>query len=199
MTRCLRHSRASSDSPSSSRGRRRTCPASPPRPDTRFRSGSTTRCRSSRLSSRMDGAAIGTGPFRRVEHAPDRAILQRNEKYWREPHARLDRIEFRASLPAAEIVDGLRAGRLDLVRDLLPQDLDAIVRDVRFRGGLSETPKKNSYFAMFHQASPAGSNPALRRALAGVTRSQEFVWGALGRFAMPATGLIPPGVLAHDP
>ena len=146
-----------------------------------------------------DGAAIGTGPFRRVEHAPDRAILQRNEKYWREPHARLDRIEFRASLPAAEIAEGLRAGRLDLVRDLLPQDLDAIVRDVRFRGGLIETPKKNSYFAMFHQASAAGSNPSLRRALAGVTRSQEFVWGALGRFAMPATGLIPPGVLAHDP
>ena len=145
------------------------------------------------------GATLGTGPFRRVEHGPDRAVLERNERYWREPLARLDRIEFRASLPAAEIAEGLRAGRLDLARDLLPQDLDAILRDPRFRGGILETPKKNSYFVMFHQNSPAGSNPGFRRALAGVWRSQEFVWGALGRFAMPAAGVIPPGVLGHDP
>ncbi|MFY9551103.1 MAG: ABC transporter substrate-binding protein, partial [Thermoanaerobaculia bacterium] len=144
-------------------------------------------------------AAIGTGPFRSVEHAPSRAVLERNPRYWKEPSARLDRIEFQASLQASEIADGLRSGRLDLARDLLPQDLDGILREPRFRTGLVETPKKNTYFAVFHTGSPAGSNPAFRRALAGAVHSQEFVWGALGRFAMPATGLIPPGILGHDP
>ncbi|MFY9551068.1 MAG: ABC transporter substrate-binding protein, partial [Thermoanaerobaculia bacterium] len=43
------------------------------------------------------------------------------------------------------------------------------------------------------------SNTALRRALAGAARTQDLVWGTLGRFALPATGLIPPGILGHDP
>ena len=66
--------------------------------------------------------------------------------------------------------------------------------------GLIETPKKGTYFVLFNcgGGSQLGSNPALRRALAGVTRSQDFVWGALGRFALPATGLLPPGILGHD-
>ncbi len=142
---------------------------------------------------------IGTGPFLTVLHTPDRAVLERNPGYWRAPGARLDRVEFRASLSPAAIAAGLRSGELDVARDLLPQDLEAILREPRFRGGLVETPKKNTYFAVFNAASPAGANPELRRALAGVARTQDFVWGALGRFALPATGLIPPGILGHDP
>ena len=143
-------------------------------------------------------ATIGTGPFRTIEHTPSRAVLERNPHHWKEP-SRLDRIDFQASLPASEIAEGLRSGRLDLARDLLPQDLEGLLREPRFRTGLVETPKKNSYFVIFHTGSPAGSNPVLRRALAGIIHSQEFVWAALGRFAMPATGLIPPGILGHDP
>ena len=47
-------------------------------------------------------------------------------------------------------------GEFDLARDLLPRDLETILREPRFRGGLVETPKKNTYFAVFHTASPAG-------------------------------------------
>ena len=143
--------------------------------------------------------SIGTGPFRVVSHAPDRAVLERNPSYWRSPGARLDRIEFRASLSPSEIAEGLRSGSLDIARDLLPQDLEAVLREPRLRGGLVETPKKNTYFAVFHLGTPAGSNAALRIALAGLARTQDFVWGALGRFALPATGVIPPGILGHDP
>lgn len=142
---------------------------------------------------------LGTGPFQKVLQKPELAILERNPRYWKESPARLDRIEFRASLAAAAIAEGLRSGELDLVRDLLPQDLDAILREPRFRAGLVETPKKNSYFVTFHTGSAAGSNTALRRALASALRTQDFVWGTLGRFALPATGVIPPGVLGHDP
>ncbi|HEY3204104.1 MAG TPA: ABC transporter substrate-binding protein [Thermoanaerobaculia bacterium] len=146
-----------------------------------------------------EGKPIGTGPFQIAHHTADQAILERNPRHWKVPGARLDRIEFRASLSPDSIAEGLRSGQLDLARDLLPQDLEAILREPRFRGGLVETPKKNTYFAVFHIASPAGSNPLLRRALAGVAPTQDFVWGALGRFALPATGVIPPGILGHDP
>ncbi|HTD51588.1 MAG TPA: ABC transporter substrate-binding protein, partial [Thermoanaerobaculia bacterium] len=142
--------------------------------------------------------AFGTGPFQRVLQEPDRIVLERNPRNWREP-SRLDRIEFRLSLSASKIAEGLRSGELDLARDLLPQDLEAILREPRFRTGLVETPKKNTYFVLFHTGSAAGSNTFLRRALASSVRTQDFVWGTLGRFAMPATGLLPPGILGHDP
>jgi ABC-type transport system substrate-binding protein len=142
------------------------------------------------------GAPLGTGPFQIARHSPERVILERNPRYAREP-ARVDRIEFRA-LSAPTIAEGLREGSLDIVRDLLPQDLDAVLREPRFRAGLIETPKKNSYFVVFHTKSPAGGNAALRTALASAIQAQDLVWGTLGRFALPATGLIPPGILGHD-
>ncbi|HTD53642.1 MAG TPA: ABC transporter substrate-binding protein, partial [Thermoanaerobaculia bacterium] len=142
---------------------------------------------------------LGTGPFQVVEQSPQRALLERNPRYWKGPATRLDRIEFRAALSASSIAEGLRSGELDLARDLLPQDLDAILREPRFRAGLVETPKKNTYFALFNSSSAAGANAALRQALASAARTQDLVWGALGRFALPATGLLPPGILGHDP
>ncbi|MGH9366512.1 MAG: ABC transporter substrate-binding protein, partial [Thermoanaerobaculia bacterium] len=143
-------------------------------------------------------AMLGTGPFRKLLQNADRVVLERNPGSWKEP-ARLDQIEFRVSLSAAAIAEGLRSGKLDLARDLLPQDLEAILREPRFRAGLVETPKKNSYFVTFHAGTAAGSNLALRQALASSVRTQDLVWGALGRFALPATGVIPPGILGHDP
>ncbi|MEO8190461.1 MAG: ABC transporter substrate-binding protein [Acidobacteriota bacterium] len=141
---------------------------------------------------------LGTGPFQTVLHTPDHIVLERNPRYWKEP-PRIDRIEFKANLSAAAIAEGLRSGGLDLARDLLPKDLETVLREPRFRAGLVETPKKNTYFALFNSSTPAGSNAALRTALASASRAQDIVWGALGRFALPATGLLPPGILGHDP
>ncbi|MEX1246820.1 MAG: ABC transporter substrate-binding protein [Thermoanaerobaculia bacterium] len=140
---------------------------------------------------------VGTGPFQVALHTPDRVLLERNPRHAKEP-ARVDRIEFRVSLAASAIAVGLREGSLDIARDLLPQDLESILREPRLRAGLVETPKKNSYFAVFHTGSAVGSNVALRTALANAVRTQDLVWGTLGRFALPATGLIPPGILGHD-
>jgi ABC-type transport system substrate-binding protein len=140
----------------------------------------------------------GTGPFRIAEQAPERVVLERNPRYWKDTPARLDAVEFRASLSASAIALGLKSGELELARDLLPRDLEAILREAKFRSGLVETPKKNTYFALFNGTSAAGGNPALRQALAHAVRTQDFVWGALGRFALPATGLLPPGILGHD-
>jgi eukaryotic-like serine/threonine-protein kinase len=142
-------------------------------------------------------AAIGTGPFVVARRTADRVLLERNPNHWKEP-ARLDAIEFRIGMSASSIGAGLRAGEIELARDLSPQDLEAVLREPRLRAGLVETPKKGTYFALFNSKSELGGNVALRRALAGVTRSQDFVWAALGRFAVPATGILPPGILGHD-
>jgi ABC-type transport system substrate-binding protein len=141
---------------------------------------------------------VGTGPFQVVQQAPERVLLERNPRYWKEAMARLDVVEFRAGLSASAILSGLKSGELELGRDLLPRDLEAILREPRFRSGIVETPKKNTYFALFNSNTTAGSNFALRQAMAHAVRTQDFVWASLGRFALPATGLLPPGVLSHD-
>ena len=142
---------------------------------------------------------LGTGPFVVASHASDRAVLEKNTGYWKDSPQRLDRIEFRASLSASAVAAGLRSGVYDIARDLLPQDREAILRDPRFRSGLVETPKKNTYFVLFGRSGAAASNAMLRRALSDAARARDFVWGTLGRFALPATGIIPPGILGHDP
>jgi ABC-type transport system substrate-binding protein len=142
---------------------------------------------------------LGTGPFRIARHDGGRVVLERNPFVSKERAPRLEGIEFRASLSASAIAAGLRSGELDVVRDLSPMDLEAILREPRFRSGLVEVPKKNVYFVVFNTKRGPAASPDLRRALAGVVRSRDFVWGALGRFAVPATGLLPPGILGHDP
>ncbi len=142
---------------------------------------------------------VGTGPFQIAQQTSARVILERNPRYWKDSPPRLDSIEFRASLSASEIAAGFKSGQIELARDLLPRDLETILREPRFRSGLVETPKKNTYFVLFNAGSAAAGNAALRQALAHVVRTQDFVWGALGRFALPATGLLPPGILGHDP
>jgi ABC-type transport system substrate-binding protein len=147
-----------------------------------------------------DSQVYGTGPFQIATHTSERIVLQRNANHWKGNPPRLDAVEFRPGLNATNIASGLRSGEYDIARDLLPKDLDEVLRDPRFRRGLVETPKKNTYFALFNIIDGAAAqNPLLRRALSGVVRTHELVWQTLGRFAQPAACLIPPGMLGHDP
>jgi oligopeptide transport system substrate-binding protein len=160
-----------------------------------------THARTGIFKERAEGAQeapLGTGPFRVVSIRPDRVELSKNPEYRGTPPL-LDGIEFRCGMTPVEIASALRSGDIDLARDLAPQDLETILRDRRFRNGLVEKPKKNVYFLIFHQNSPLGGNALLRRALCGIIRTRDLVQGTIGRFAMPASGFLPPGILGHDP
>lgn len=144
-------------------------------------------------------SVVGTGPFRLTTLATDRVVVERNGTYWRAGLPRLDAIEFQPSLPPPVIARRFRGGELDLARDLLPQDLEEILRDPRARQRLVEAPKKNTYFILFNALSgPVTRAVAVRRALTGVLKPRDLVWRTLGRFAEPAASLIPPGMLGHD-
>src|SRR5688572_11048361 len=143
---------------------------------------------------------VGTGPFRMTSYNPDRIVLERNASYWKGAAAHLDEVEFRSGLSAAEIASGLRSGAVDLARDLSPQDLEEFLRDQRFRGGLVESPRKNTYFLILNSTSGSvAQNPDFRRVLSSVVRTHDLVWQTLGRFAQPAVCLIPTGMLGYDP
>jgi ABC-type transport system substrate-binding protein len=147
-----------------------------------------------------DSAPMGTGPFHLALFDSDQIVLERNQDYWKGPTAPLEEIEFRLGLSASAIAAGLRAGEIDLARDLSPKDLEAFLRDPRFRGGFTEAAQKNTYFVLFNSKSgPIAQNQMVRRALSGIVRTHDLVWQTLGRFAQPATCLIPPAMLGHDP
>ena len=149
-----------------------------------------------------DGGAApaGTGPFRITVLEDERVVLERHAGYWKGTAANLEAIEFRCGLSPAAIAAGFRAGELDMARDLLPQDLEEMLRVQRPGVGLLEAPQRFTYFVLFNtRGGPLAQHPAARQALAGLVRARDLVGGAAGRFAAPAAGLIPPGILGHDP
>ncbi len=119
---------------------------------------------------------LGTGPFILATHDQERIRLERNPRPWsRAP--RLDALEFRTAVEGARIAAELRAGAIDLGRDLLPRDLEEIQRDPRFRSGLVEAIKKNVCFVLFDTSGPVARNSALRHALAGTVESRIWCGG----------------------
>ena len=144
-------------------------------------------------------AFVGTGPFKMISFEPDRVLLERYQDYWKGNRAPLDSIEFRCGLASEEIVAGLKSEAFDLTSDLLPEDLEQILQDRQLRATLVEAPKKNVYFVLFNSKSPACQFQEVRQALSGMVRIDDLVRSTLGRFAQPAEGLLPPGILGHDP
>ncbi|MBK7829059.1 ABC transporter substrate-binding protein [Nannocystis sp.] len=135
----------------------------------------------------------GTGPFKLVSIGPRSAVIERFPEHWRGVPANLDSIEFRTVDGAAALAAGLRARELDLIGAVAPELVDAV-------GTMVEAPLKQTFFALFNANSgPNARRPEVRRALAEVVPVQELVWQVLGRFGVPASGLVPPGILGHDP
>ncbi|MBK6425795.1 MAG: protein kinase [Blastocatellia bacterium] len=143
--------------------------------------------------------ALGTGPFRVALRTDDQVELEANPCYAGPVPPNLDAIDFRPKLTGAALTEAFRAGEVDIARGFSPDDLERILRDHRLRATLVDTPRRDSCFVLFNTRGPATSNLAVRRALAGVVRTRALVWASLGRAALPATGLIPPGMLGHDP
>lgn len=151
-------------------------------------------------STGQDGESFtGTGPFKITSFTPDSILLNRNEDYWKGVKPHVEAIQFRKQLNSSEAASEFRSGKFDLVRDLPPQDLESILRDQRLRAVLVEAPKRNAYFVLFNVHSEICKISEVRQAMTGIVHTQDLVRSTLGRFAEPAEGLLPPGILGHDP
>jgi ABC-type transport system substrate-binding protein len=140
---------------------------------------------------------VGTGPFVLAAQEEDRIVLARNANCWRDA-PKIDRLVFLTTLDAAGRAAALRAGEVDLGRDLHPDDLDAILGQPGFRAGFREVTRNVVFFALFHRSGPATARREVRRGLAGIVRVQDIVYQTLGRLGYPAVSLLPPGILGHD-
>ncbi|MEM6454683.1 MAG: ABC transporter substrate-binding protein [Acidobacteriota bacterium] len=141
----------------------------------------------------------GTGPFRIDRWDAQRIELVPNPRHWRPIGPLLERLVFRTDLEPDTIHAALQTGELDLARDLPPSDVEALLREPRFRDSLVEIPRPNTYMLLFNVDGPVSRDPAVRAAMVAPLRVRDLVWRTLGRFARPAACLIPPGMLGHDP
>lgn len=141
---------------------------------------------------------VGTGPFEVERQDKQSLLLRPNSGTWRR-RARINHLEIRTGFDAAAIGAALLRGEIDLGRDLLPEHLDELLRQNELRRGMVEATRKNVYFILFNQHAGALLSRETRRALAAAVRVRDIVWSTLGRFALPADGMIPPGIFGHSP
>jgi ABC-type oligopeptide transport system substrate-binding subunit len=143
---------------------------------------------------------VGTGPFRVVKFNPGQRLeLERNRIYWRNGYPRSDGIIFSFGVSPADILSEFRAGRFSLASDLIPADVEALRREPDFANGYRETPRLITYYAAFNTNRQPFNDKKLRQRLVQAVDCATLVRQTLGRLAVPANGLIPPGLLGHDP
>ena len=152
------------------------------------------------FSGSWQEGAVGTGPFRIVSFdSGHRLELERNKTYWRNGYPSLEGLVFSFGVSPTDILSGFRGGRFLLASDLFPEDVEALRREPEFASGYQETPRLITYYVAFNTHRGPLSDQRLRRTLMRSVDVAGLIRRTLGRLAVPAHGLIPPGLLGHDP
>ncbi|HGG58050.1 MAG TPA: hypothetical protein ENK31_09675, partial [Nannocystis exedens] len=143
--------------------------------------------------------AKGTGPFKLASLGVRSTLIERFDGYWRQTPAYVDAIEFRFVESTRAMTAGLQRRELDIIRILSNEDIEEEVAPDSL-GTSVEGPVKLTYFALFSGAHGSlCQRREVRQVLMRAVPVQELVWGELGRFAVPAAGLVPSGILGYDP
>lgn len=155
---------------------------------------------SERFGNSWQEGSVGTGPFRVVKFDPGHRLeLERNKTYWRKGYPKSEGLVFSFGVSSVDILSGFRAGRFSLASDLIPADVEVLRREPDFASGYRETPRLITYYAAFNKHRGPLSDKQLRQRIVGAVDCASLVRQTLGRLAVPAHGLIPPGLLGHDP
>ncbi|MGH9367149.1 MAG: ABC transporter substrate-binding protein, partial [Thermoanaerobaculia bacterium] len=118
--------------------------------------------------------------------------------YWREGYPRCEGVVFRFGVSPEEIRSEFLAGRLSIASDLLPADAEAFRHDPRFAASYRESPRLTTYYATFNRQRGPLRDAELRRSLVRSIDVAGLVRRTLGRLAIPAHGIIPPGLLGYS-
>ena len=149
-----------------------------------------------RFSGSWRDGCLGTGPFRVAAFDPGRRLdLEPNPFYWRAGLPRADGLGFAFGVPPEVVAEGLRSGRFHVARDLPLERLGAEGETLQ----RAQAPRLGTYFAVCNATRGPLADARLRRRLLAATPVNALVEAHLGRRALPARRLIPPGLLGHDP
>ncbi len=139
---------------------------------------------------------VGTGPFRLIEWLPDDHItLARNPDYWGDQPA-LETLTYRVIKEAPARFLELRAGTVDGVDNLAPDDIPLAQAepglDVYLR------PPFNVGFLGINRAHPPFDDERVRRAVAMAIDKETLVQALYPPTAQAASQFVPPGIFGHS-
>jgi len=160
--------------------------------------------------------AVGTGPFRVVQHrSGDRIELERNAEYFDGP-VPFQRVSYRMITNDAARTAGLLAGDIDFIDQVPTTDLARLRADSRL--AISETvglrliflgldhlraANENSPHITDNDGRPLGRNPLkdvrVRRALSMAIDREAITSRIMDGAATPAGQFLPPGTFSHVP
>jgi ABC-type transport system substrate-binding protein len=144
--------------------------------------------------------SVGTGPFRVARFESGRRLeLEANHGYWRLGVPKSEGLVFAFGMSPEEILAGYRSGRFSLAWDLFPGDVEALRHDAELGTQYKETPLLSTYFLVFNSRNGALADEGLRHELVRSVDVDGLVRRHLARLAIPAHGLIPPGLLGYEP
>jgi ABC-type transport system substrate-binding protein len=98
-----------------------------------------------------------------------------------------------------EMMAGFRGGRYSLAWNLNPADVDSLRHDPEFAAGYREVPFLSTYFLLFNIHRGPFTNEKVRHQFVQSIDVEGLVRRNLGRLAVPAHTLIPPGLLGYEP
>src|SRR5262249_45997580 len=143
-------------------------------------------------------AFVGTGPYRVAAFEPGKRLeVERNPNHWRAGKPRNDGVVFRFGLSPQEVRNEFLAGRLSLAFDLLPADAEALRHDPAFASRYRENPRLTTYYVTPNSRKGPLRDVEVRRALVRAVDVAGSVRRTIGRLAIPAHGVTPPGLLGY--
>jgi ABC-type transport system substrate-binding protein len=149
---------------------------------------------------RHQDGCVGTGPFRLARFVPgEKCELERFPGYWREGYPRSEALVFERTASSEELYAGFRKGRFGLAYNLLPGMIDELRRSGEFAAGYREVPGISTAVLGLNVHRGPLRDPSLRRRLVAAVDRKALAETILGTAPVQARGMIPPGLLGHNP
>jgi oligopeptide transport system substrate-binding protein len=153
----------------------------------------------SRFKGSWTEGSVGTGPYRIVRFDPGHKLeLEANPHYWREGFPKSNGLTFTFGVRPAEILEGFQSGRFSLANDLFHPDVESLRRDSEKNFSYKEWPRLSTYFMILNIHHEDLQDKNIRQRILEAVNVEEIVRRMLGRLALPAHGLFPPGLLGYE-
>jgi ABC-type transport system substrate-binding protein len=142
----------------------------------------------------------GTGPFRVTRFEPGKILeLEPFLDYWRPGFPKCQKLVYTFGVSPEEILSGFRSGLFSLAWDLHPESVEELLRDNLFSAQYKENPSLSTYYLAFNTNNGIFKDENLRHDFVRSLDVKSLVSNFAGRSAIPAVGLIPPGLLGYEP
>jgi serine/threonine protein kinase/ABC-type transport system substrate-binding protein len=147
-------------------------------------------------AGKKDDVTIGTGPYKVVRFESGKYLdLEPNPHYWRRGLPRNDRLVFLMGLSSDEILQRFKHGQLSLAWDLDHRQIPAVKRWIDPPVHYQQTPRLSTYFLALNARQGPLSDLSIRRTVFHAVDAPGLVDSAGTPLMIPATTLIPPGLL----